>query len=146
MSGLDIALWDIKGKKLGVPVWQLLGGKVRDRVKVYGWIGGDSPSDVYNAAMERKSQGFTAVKMNATGLDFLHIVYDSAEYMNIIADSIGWLDSPSVLTDAVARIQEVKRTGLDVGLDFHGRLHKGMAKQLAKLLEPHMPLFIEGQT
>ncbi|KDQ31976.1 hypothetical protein PLEOSDRAFT_48944 [Pleurotus ostreatus PC15] len=124
LSGLDIALWDIKGKKLGVPVWQLLGGKVRDRVKVYGWIGGDSPSDVYNAAVERKSQGFTAVKMNAT-------------------DSIGWLDSPSVLTDAVARIEEVKRTGLDVGLDFHGRLHKGMAKQLAKLLEPHMPLFIE---
>ncbi|KAF4583336.1 hypothetical protein EYR38_002086 [Pleurotus pulmonarius] len=124
LSGLDIALWDIKGKKLGVPVWQLLGGKVRDRVKVYGWIGGDSPSDVYTAAMERKAQGFTAVKMNAT-------------------DSIGWLDSPSVLSDAVARIQEVKRTGLDVGLDFHGRLHKGMAKQLAKLLEPHMPLFIE---
>lgn len=67
LSGLDIALWDIKGKKLGVPIWQLLGGKVRDRVKVYGWIGGDNPSDVVEGAKLRRSQGFTAVKMNATG-------------------------------------------------------------------------------
>lgn len=70
LSGLDIALWDIKGKKLGVPVWQLLGGKVRDRVRVYGWIGGDKPSDVIEGAKLRKEQGFTAVKMNATGLCF----------------------------------------------------------------------------
>lgn len=68
LSGLDIALWDIKGKKLGVPIWQLLGGKVRDRVKVYGWIGGDNPSDVVEGARLRKAQGFAAVKMNATGM------------------------------------------------------------------------------
>ena len=68
LSGLDIALWDIKGKKLGVPVWQLLGGKVRDRLKVYGWIGGDSPQAVVQGARDRKAQGFTAVKMNGTGL------------------------------------------------------------------------------
>jgi len=60
-------LWDIKGKRLGVPVWQLLGGKVRDRIKVYGWIGGDKPSDVVAAAQHRKKQGFMTVKMNATG-------------------------------------------------------------------------------
>lgn len=68
LSGLDIALWDIKGKKLGVPVWQLLGGKVRDRIKVYGWIGGDSPQAVLEGAAKRKEQGFTAVKMNGTGM------------------------------------------------------------------------------
>ncbi|KAG1745171.1 muconate lactonizing enzyme, N-terminal domain protein [Suillus lakei] len=56
LSGLDIALWDIKGKKLGVPVWQLLGGKVRDRVRVYGWIGGDHPSAVREAARNAKSK------------------------------------------------------------------------------------------
>ena len=67
LSGLDIALWDIKGKRLGVPVWQLLGGKVRNCIKVYGWIGGDKPSDVVAAAQHRKEQGFTSVKMNATG-------------------------------------------------------------------------------
>jgi L-alanine-DL-glutamate epimerase-like enolase superfamily enzyme len=70
LSGLDIALWDIQGKKLGVPVWRLLGGKVRDRIKVYGWIGGDRPADIYDAALRRQSQGFTAVKMNATGLHY----------------------------------------------------------------------------
>ncbi|KAJ8516759.1 hypothetical protein ONZ45_g5975 [Pleurotus djamor] len=124
LSGLDIALWDIKGKKLGVPVWQLLGGKVRDRIKVYGWIGGDSPDDVYNAAVTRKEQGFTAVKMNAVG-------------------PTSWLDTPTLLTEAAARVDQVRKTGLDVGVDFHGRLHKGMAKQLAKLLEPHGLLFLE---
>ncbi|KAL5522958.1 hypothetical protein ACEPAF_1225 [Sanghuangporus sanghuang] len=124
LSGLDIALWDIKGKKLGVPVWQLLGGKVRDRVRVYGWIGGDKPSDVTEGAKNRKAQGFTAVKMNAT-------------------EPLAWLDSPSVLTRAVERVAEVKSLGLDVGIDFHGRLHKPMAKQLAKMLEPLHPLFIE---
>jgi len=67
LSGLDIALWDIKGKKYGIPVWKLLGGKVRNRIKVYGWIGGDKPNDVLDAAKARKAQGFTCVKMNATG-------------------------------------------------------------------------------
>ncbi|KAF8635416.1 hypothetical protein AX15_000410 [Amanita polypyramis BW_CC] len=124
LSGLDIALWDIKGKKLGVPVWQLLGGKVRDKVRVYGWIGGDKPTDVTAAAAERKKQGFTAVKMNGT-------------------EAVAWIDSPDVLNDTLNRVRDVRSLGLDVGVDFHGRLHKGMAKQLAKLLEPHRPLFIE---
>jgi galactonate dehydratase len=66
ISGLDIALWDIKGKKLGVPVWQLLGGRVRDKVQVYGWIGGDRPTDVLEQAKKRKEQGFTTVKMNGS--------------------------------------------------------------------------------
>ncbi|KAG6854504.1 hypothetical protein C0991_006106 [Blastosporella zonata] len=120
----DIALWDIKGKKLGVPVWQLLGGKVRDRVRVYGWIGGDKPTDTRDAARERKKQGFTAVKMNATS-------------------AVAWIDNPSVLDDTITRVKIVRSLGMDVGVDFHGRLHKGMAKQLARLLEPHQPLFIE---
>jgi len=124
LSGLDIALWDIKGKKLRVPVWQLLGGKVRERVKVYGWIGGDHPSEVISAAEARKAQGFTAVKMNGT-------------------DAISWIDSPSFLQATADRVKQVKSVGLDVGVDFHGRLHKGMAKQLAKLLEPLHPMFIE---
>ena len=66
ISGIDQALWDIKGKVFGAPVYELIGGRCRDRVKVYSWIGGDRPSDVGAAAKEKQNEGFTAVKMNAT--------------------------------------------------------------------------------
>ncbi|HEY2835316.1 MAG TPA: galactonate dehydratase, partial [Rhizomicrobium sp.] len=124
LSGLDQALWDIKGKTLGVPVFELLGGKVRDKVQAYAWIGGDSPSEVVEQAQQRQAQGFRAVKMNGTA-------------------DLGRLDSPKLLDAAVERVGRVKELGLDVAVDFHGRLHKPMAKQLAALLEPLRPLFIE---
>ena len=72
----------------------------------------------------RQAQGFKAVKMNAT-------------------EDLGWLDTPAALDSCVERLKVVKRLGMDAGLDFHGRVHKPMAKQLAKLLEPHRPMFIE---
>ncbi|KAL3471415.1 enolase C-terminal domain-like protein [Aspergillus californicus] len=124
ISGVDIALWDLKGRTLGVPVYELLGGQVRQKVQVYAWIGGDRPSDVEVAAKARIAQGLKCVKMNAT-------------------EDVNWVDSPSVLDATVERLKAVKALGLDAGLDFHGRLHKPMAKQLAKALEPYKPLFIE---
>ncbi|KAK2001951.1 galactonate dehydratase [Colletotrichum falcatum] len=140
LSGIDIALWDLKGRQnhrldtqiawglpgrtLKVPIYELLGGRVRDKVQVYCWIGGDRPSDVEAAAKRRIQQGLTRVKMNAT-------------------EDLNWVDSPRVLEATVERLKQVKALGLDVGLDFHGRLHKAMAKQLARALEPHAPLFIE---
>jgi galactonate dehydratase len=124
LSGLDQALWDLKGKALGVPVWQILGGRVRDRIAVYAWIGGDRPGDVAEAARVRKSQGFTCVKMNGT-------------------EEMGWLDSPRALDATLHRLEAVKAEGMDAGIDFHGRVHKPMAKQLARALEPLRPLFIE---
>jgi len=124
LAGIDIALWDLKGRKLNVPVYQLLGGKVRNKVQVYAWIGGDRPKDIEVAAKARIAQGLKCIKMNAT-------------------EDVNWLDSPSVLDATVERLKAVKALGLDAGLDFHGRLHKPMAKQLAKALEPYRPLFIE---
>lgn len=124
LAGIDIALWDLKGRRLGVPVYQLLGGKVRNKVQVYAWIGGDRPSDVEAAAKARIAQGLKCVKMNAT-------------------EDVNWLDSPAVLQSCVERLKQVKALGLDAGLDFHGRLHRPMAKQLAQALEPYKPLFIE---
>ena len=124
LSGLDQALWDIKGKRLGVPVYQLLGGRVRDRVSVYAWVGGDRPSDVRESAKVRIEQGFKAVKMNATA-------------------DLDWVGDAKVLDQVAERVAEVKSLGVDVGVDFHGRLHKPMAKQLARVLEPLRPLFIE---
>ncbi|WP_343699413.1 galactonate dehydratase [Caulobacter sp.] len=124
LSGLDQALWDLKGRRLGVPVWQLLGGQVRDRVPVYAWIGGDRPDEVGEAAKARLAQGFKAVKMNATS-------------------DVCRLEGAQVFAEALERVQTVKDQGLDVGVDFHGRLHKPMAKQLIAALEPLNPLFIE---
>ena len=124
LAGIDIALWDLKARRLRVPIFHLLGGAVRKKVKVYAWIGGDRPKDVENAAKARLAQGFRAIKMNAT-------------------EDMDWLDSPEALETSVARLKTVKALGMDAGLDFHGRLHKPMAKQLAKALEPHQPLFIE---
>ncbi|KAJ2905215.1 mandelate racemase/muconate lactonizing protein-like protein [Zalerion maritima] len=124
LAGIDIALWDLKAKRLGVPIYQLLGGKVRNRIKVYSWIGGDRPSDIKEQALIRKSQGFTAIKMNGTA-------------------DLEWLASPSDLNSAVERLAAVKSVGLDAGIDYHGRVHLPNAVQLARLMEPHQPLFIE---
>lgn len=124
LSGLDQALWDLKGRALGRPAWDLMGGRVRDRIAVYAWIGGDQPHEAGAGAKARKAQGFNAVKMNAT-------------------PELGWLDRFSALDAVVERVEAVKAAGMDCGLDFHGRVHKPMAKQLARLLEPLRPLFIE---
>lgn len=124
LSGLDQALWDLKGRLLGVPAWELLGGKVRDRIRAYAWIGGDRPGDIAEAARARKAQGFSAVKMNATA-------------------ELDMLGTPRLLGEVVDRVRAAQAEGMDVGLDFHGRVHKPMAKQLAKMLEPLGLLFLE---
>ena len=127
ISGIEQALWDIKGKRFGVPIYELLGGAVRDKVKVYAWIGGDDPADVARAAKERVAEGYAAVKMNATG-------------------ALDWIDSPRKIADAAERLAAVRAAvGVDfgIGIDFHGRVHKGMAKALCRALEPSSPLFFE---
>jgi galactonate dehydratase len=124
LSGLEQALWDLKGRALGLPVWQMLGGKVRDRVRSYAWIGGDRPNEIAAAAEMRKNQGFTAVKMNATA-------------------ELDWIGTPRAFDEVISRVEAAKAQGVDVGLDFHGRVHRPMAKQLAKVLEPLGLLFIE---
>ncbi|ASS99301.1 galactonate dehydratase [Geobacillus thermocatenulatus] len=127
ISGIDQALWDIKGKYFNVPVHQLLGGPVRDRIRVYSWIGGDRPSDVAEAAKKAKEAGFTAVKMNAT-------------------EELQYIDSYKKIEEAVERVAAVRQVAgkeFGIGIDFHGRVHKPMAKMLAKELEPYHPMFIE---
>jgi galactonate dehydratase len=124
LAGLDQALWDLKGKAFGMPAWEMLGGKVRERIRAYAWIGGDRPHEIADAARARREQGFSAVKMNAT-----------AEL-----DLIG---TPSLFDEVVERVQAAQAEGMEVGLDFHGRVHRAMAKQLAKRLEPLGLLFIE---
>jgi galactonate dehydratase len=127
IAGIDQALWDIKGKFHQAPIYQLMGGACRDRMKVYSWIGGDRPSDVGQAALRAQSQGFTAVKMNAT---------EELQYID------SYLKIDQVL-ERVAAVREAVGPYLGIGIDFHGRVHKPMAKILAKELEPFRPMFLE---
>ena len=127
IAGIDQALWDIKGKYHNAPIHQLLGGRVRELMRVYSWIGGDRPSEVGLAAANMVAKGFTAVKMNATG-------------------EMEYIDSYVKVDLALARIAAVREAGgpgLGIGIDFHGRVHKPMAKVLAKELEAYRPMFIE---
>jgi galactonate dehydratase len=127
LSGIDQALWDIKGKSLGVPVYDLMGGPVRDKVRVYSWIGGDKASTAAEHAKQRVAAGYTALKMNAT-------------------DSTEWIDSAQKIEEIVERVATVRATigsSIGLGIDFHGRVHRSMAKILVKELEPYKPLFIE---
>lgn len=127
VSGMEMALWDIKGKYFGVPVYELLGGRARDRIKVYSWIGGDRPEDVAEQAADRRNRGFDAVKMNAT--EELHYI-DSYDKIQAVADR-------------VASIRAACGDGFGIAVDFHGRVHKPMAKVLAHALEPYKLMFLE---
>lgn len=127
MSGIEQALWDMKGKRFGVPVYELLGGAVRDKMRVYAWIGGDKPAETAAAALEKIAAGYTAVKMNGTA-------------------EMEWIDTNAKIEAAVANMAAVREAAgydLGIGIDFHGRVHKGMAKALIKELEPFKPMFIE---
>jgi len=127
ISGIEQALWDIKGKFYGAPIYELLGGAARDRIRVYTWIGGDRPRDVAQAAREAVAAGFTAVKMNAT--EEMHYV-----------DSLTKVDAA---VERLAAVREAVGDEVGIGVDFHGRVTKTMAKVLVKEMAPFRPMFIE---
>lgn len=127
ISGIDQALWDIKGRYYQAPVYDLMGGRCREKMKVYSWIGGDRPSDVAKAAREKQAAGFRAVKMNAT---------EELQYI----DSYEKIDA---VLERVASIRESTGKSFGIAIDFHGRVHRPMAKVLAKKLEEFDPMFIE---
>ena len=127
LAGIDQALWDIKGKALGVSVSDLLGGQVRDRIRVYSWIGGDRPADTAAAAQAAVARGFTAVKMNGT-------------------EELQFIDSHDKVERCLANVAAVREAvgpNVGIGVDFHGRVHKPMAKVLLRELEPYKLMFVE---
>lgn len=127
ISGIEQALWDIKGKYYNAPVYDLLGGACREKIKVYSWIGGEKPDEVAELAKEKQNQGFSAIKMNATG-------------------ELNYIDDFSKVRGVVERVASIRETcGEDFGIavDFHGRVHKAMAKILVQELNPYHLMFIE---
>ena len=126
-AAIEQALWDIKGRRLGTPIYDLLGGAVRESVRAYAWIGGDRPADVAEHARQRLAAGYSAVKMNALSetdyLDTTRAVEGVVERMGTVRDAVG--------------------NGLDVALDFHGRVHRTLLPTLLRELAPLRPMWIE---
>jgi galactonate dehydratase len=124
LSGIEQALWDIKGKLLGVPVYELLGGPTRDRVRVYAHVRNNP-----EVLKQRKAQGFTAFK---TGVQN--------------STALGIVGSPQEIDDSIAVFAALREAGgkdVDIGIDFHGAISPQNAKLLIKELEPFRPLFVE---
>jgi len=124
LSGVEQALWDIKGKLLGVPVYELLGGPTRDRIRVYAHVG-------QNPALlrQRKQQGFTAFKTGVKNSTQSGVVA-SQKFVEEAAEAFGAL-------------REAGGKDIDIGIDFHGAITPQNAKLLIKALEPYQPMFVE---
>jgi galactonate dehydratase len=127
IAGIDQALWDIKGKAFGVPAYELLGGKVRDRIKVYSWVGGDRPADTAAAARGVVERGFSAVKLLGT---------EELQYVD------GW-DKVERCVSNIGAVRDAVGPDVGIAVDFHGRVHKPMAKVLLHELEPFHLMFVE---
>ncbi|GMU24098.1 MAG: galactonate dehydratase [Phycisphaerae bacterium] len=127
ISGIEQCLWDILGKSLNTPVWQLLGGRVRDRIRVYAQLHADSPGAYVEAFRRRRDEGLTAFK------------FGPWQATKIV-------DSPAVVEYAVAclaALREAAGSDIEFALDAHGRLSPAMSIRMARALEPYHPMFLE---
>jgi galactonate dehydratase len=123
LSGVDQALWDIKGKLLNVPVYELLGGPTRDRVRVYGRA--STPEDM----KKRISEGFTVIK-TGVAKEFPARIVENPRFIQYAVDNF-------------AALREAGGPDMDIGIDFHGAISPQTAKLLIKEMEPFQPMFIE---
>ena len=127
VAGIDQALWDIAGKHYEAPVHALLGGPVRERVRVYAWVGGDEPTELADAIAAQVEAGFTAVKMNASAI--ISPIATAAEVDQIV--------------ERVATAREALGPGRDVAIDCHGRFTPATARRVLPELARYRPLFVE---
>ena len=127
VAGIDQALWDIAGKARNAPVHELLGGPVRDQVRIYSWVGGDEPAQIEDAVRAQVEAGFTAVKMNGSGR----------------IGSIASRGEVDAMVRRVAIAREVLGPDRDLAIDFHGRVSRANARRLLPELEQFHPMFVE---
>jgi galactonate dehydratase len=137
LAGVEIALWDLAGKALGLPVYQLLGGKFRDKVRIY--CDSDMDDPVAPEAARKlswiKDQGFTAMKIDL----------DDANDPNRF-DRVNWTANNAEVDRMVSWVKQVREsipTGMELACDMHGRYDAGTAKRVAKELEPFRLLWLE---
>ncbi|MCZ6676770.1 MAG: galactonate dehydratase [Candidatus Poribacteria bacterium] len=127
LSGIEHALWDIKGKALNVPVYELIGGMYRHRVKVYCWIGGDTPETWASAAAQRIEAGWGGLKF--TPFDPTGPAFSLAHGKSVEAK--------------VKAVREAIGDEVPIAIDGHGRLNPVNAMEMAKRIEPYGILFFE---
>ena len=133
LSAIDIALWDIAGKHFGVPVYQLLGGKCRDRARVYYHVNGDTKEELIQGCIDAKARGFTAVGHLTPFLDEPR----DRPYFKTHADKM------EDAIDTVRRYREAVGNEVDLCIEIHRRLTPAEAVVLGRGIEPYHPFFYE---
>ncbi|NPV54101.1 MAG: galactonate dehydratase [Firmicutes bacterium] len=127
ISGIEQAMWDILGKSLGVPVYQLLGGACRSKIRMYAHVGGATAEELVTNARARVGEGFKAIKMT----------FDAP---------IHFMESQDFIEQCVEKFKAVRNAvgkSIDTAIDFHGRFSPALSKRLIRALEPYYPYFIE---
>ena len=133
LSAIDIALWDIAGKHFGVPTYQLLGGKCRDRARVYGHVSGRTKEELIAGCLRARDQGFTAVGHLTPFLDEPRTVPYFKTHTDKMSDAI----------ETVAAYREAVGTEVDLCIEIHRRLEPAEAIVLGRGIEPYHPFFFE---
>jgi len=128
ISAIDQALWDIRGHHFEEPVWQLLGGRVRDGVRAMKVIAGGTIAEVAQHACDAQEEGYTAIKV---------ILHQHEHHMMAHAERI------ADLVGRMAAIRDATGDGMDIGVELHRNMQPGNAVALIRELAPYRPLFVE---
>lgn len=132
ISGIDIALWDLKGKYYNVPIYELLGGKVRNKARIYVNFKAKSPDEFAQKALELKKKGYTAIRYSIghpeddnkkCGETYSQIINRMEEQLKAIREAVGW--------------------NMDVAIECHRGMKPAEAIQCGKILERYRPYFYE---
>jgi galactonate dehydratase len=129
ISGIEQALWDIKGKYYNMPVYEMLGGACRDKIRMYSHSGGATPEEAAANALLKQKQGFTAIKIGIDG------PVKQIESLAFVENQVNKL----------AAIRKAVGKTMDIAIDFHGKVSPAMSIRLAREFEPYYPMFLEEQ-
>ncbi|MBM3493965.1 MAG: galactonate dehydratase [Armatimonadetes bacterium] len=129
LSGVEQAMWDIAGKAAGLPIYAMLGGPTRDRIRMYAGAGGGSPEEAAQSARARVAQGFTALKTGVAGGRPARIV-----------ETMAFVERAEA---TFAAMREAVGKEVDIAIDFHGAVSPQTSALLIRALEPYQPMFIE---
>ena len=128
VSAVDIALWDLKGQRLQAPIWELLGGRCRDKVRLHLLMGGGTPEEVHAKAREAAAEGFTAIKFDPLPAGFQDMTLDG-----VVGAAV----------DRVAAARQAVGRDVDVIVELHRKLTPLQALPVCVALAQFQPLFVE---